>query len=157
MSCPVDRLNTNRLERRPLVPKWLMWGRSWQIWRTASLPQTWHSSSPTRPGWPTLWRTMCLTGTSLITGFFLFQHTNIIKINPRMLAMALCMTGSDLNSSSKPWEVQYRTSKIVYAEFHEQVRMQDIARQDMDLEWLSFTGRCWESTWLETYPTVWQG
>ena len=38
-----------------------------------------------------------------------------------MLAMALCMTGSDLNSSSKPWEVQFRTSKIVYAEFHEQV------------------------------------
>lgn len=53
---------------------------------------------------------------------------NIVKDNVfdwdqpdhRMLAMALCMTGSDLNSSSKPWEVQYRTSKIVYAEFHEQ-------------------------------------
>ena len=41
-----------------------------------------------------------------------------------MLAMALCMTGSDLNSSSKPWEVQFRTSKIVYAEFHEQVSQQ---------------------------------
>ena len=37
-----------------------------------------------------------------------------------MLAMALCMTGSDLNSSSKPWTVQFRTAKIVYAEFHEQ-------------------------------------
>ena len=35
--------------------------------------------------------------------------------------MALCMTGSDLNSSSKPWNVQYRTAEIVYAEFHEQV------------------------------------
>ena len=74
---------------------------------------------------------------------FLKSHIiDIIKIISRMLAMALCMTGSDLNSSSKPWEVQFRTSKIVYAEFHEQVRMQEIARQDMDLEWLSFTGRC---------------
>ena len=39
----------------------------------------------------------------------------------RMLAMSLCMTGSDLNSSSKPWTVQKKTSDIVYAEFHEQV------------------------------------
>ena len=31
------------------------------------------------------------------------------------------MTGSDLNSSSKPWDVQWRTAQIVYAEFHEQV------------------------------------
>ena len=38
-----------------------------------------------------------------------------------MLAMSLCMTGSDLNSSSKPWTVQKKTSDIVYAEFHEQV------------------------------------
>ena len=39
----------------------------------------------------------------------------------RRLAMALCMTGSDLNSSSKPWQTQFNTSKLVYAEFHEQV------------------------------------
>ena len=31
------------------------------------------------------------------------------------------MTGSDLNSSAKPWDTQFRTSKVVYAEFHEQV------------------------------------
>lgn len=43
----------------------------------------------------------------------------------RMLAMSLCMTGSDLNSSSKPWPVQKKTSDIVYAEFHEQVEMMD--------------------------------
>ena len=40
----------------------------------------------------------------------------------RRLAMALCMTGSDLNSSSKPWKTQFNTSKLVYAEFHEQVQ-----------------------------------
>ena len=53
---------------------------------------------------------------------------NIVKENTfdwdvtdhRMLAMSLCMTGSDLNSSSKPWVVQRRVSDIVYAEFHEQ-------------------------------------
>ena len=39
----------------------------------------------------------------------------------RSLAMSLCMTGSDLNSSSKPWQTQYSTSQLVYAEFHEQV------------------------------------
>ena len=38
----------------------------------------------------------------------------------RHLAMSLCMTGSDLSSSSKPWPVQRRVSDIVYAEFHEQ-------------------------------------
>ena len=38
----------------------------------------------------------------------------------RHLAMALCMTGSDLNSSSKPWLTQFNTSKLVYTEFHEQ-------------------------------------
>ena len=55
---------------------------------------------------------------------------NIVKENSfdwqepehRRLAMALCMTGSDLNSSSKPWETQFRTSKLVYSEFHEQVK-----------------------------------
>ena len=53
---------------------------------------------------------------------------NIVKENSfdwtitdhRMLAMSLCMTGSDLNSSSKPWTIQQRVSEIVYAEFHEQ-------------------------------------
>ena len=39
----------------------------------------------------------------------------------RNLAMSLCMTGSDLNSSSKPWQTQFNTSQLVYAEFHEQV------------------------------------
>ena len=39
----------------------------------------------------------------------------------RRLAMSLCMTGSDLNSSSKPWQTQLNTSRLVYAEFHEQV------------------------------------
>ena len=38
----------------------------------------------------------------------------------RLLAMSLCMTGSDLNSSSKPWAIQRKVSDIVYAEFHEQ-------------------------------------
>ena len=34
----------------------------------------------------------------------------------------LTMTGSDLSSSSKDWEVQHRISTLVYAEFHEQVQ-----------------------------------
>ena len=38
----------------------------------------------------------------------------------RLLAMSLCMTGSDLSSSSKPWPIQRKVSDIVYAEFHEQ-------------------------------------
>lgn len=47
--------------------------------------------------------------------------SNIPNIQYRMLAMSLCMTGSDLNSSSKPWTVQRKTADIVYLEFHEQV------------------------------------
>ena len=43
-----------------------------------------------------------------------------MKIN-RLLSQAICMTGSDLNSSSKPWPIQHRTSKVVYEEFHDQV------------------------------------
>ena len=39
----------------------------------------------------------------------------------RLLSQAICMTGSDLNSSSKPWPIQHRTSKVVYEEFHDQV------------------------------------
>ena len=35
----------------------------------------------------------------------------------------LTMTGSDLSSSSKDWEVQHRISTLVYAEFHEQVEL----------------------------------
>ena len=31
------------------------------------------------------------------------------------------MTGSDLNSSSKPWYIQEKTSSVVYQEFHDQV------------------------------------
>ena len=34
------------------------------------------------------------------------------------------MTGCDLSSSSKPWGVQEKTTKVVYQEFHEQVFMQ---------------------------------
>ena len=38
------------------------------------------------------------------------------------MVQSICMTGADLNSSSKPWWVQEKTSKVVYGEFHEQVR-----------------------------------
>ena len=31
------------------------------------------------------------------------------------------MTGCDLSSSSKPWSVQEKTTKVVYDEFYEQV------------------------------------
>ncbi len=37
------------------------------------------------------------------------------------MVQSVSMTGCDLNSSAKPWWVQERTSKVVYAEFHEQV------------------------------------
>ena len=39
----------------------------------------------------------------------------------RLLVQAMCMTGSDLNASSKPWYIQEKTSEIVYEEFHDQV------------------------------------
>ena len=41
----------------------------------------------------------------------------------RLLVQSICMTGSDLNSSSKPWDVQFNTSKVVYEEFYEQVNI----------------------------------
>ena len=71
----------------------------------------------------------------------------------RMLAMALCMTGSDLNSSSKPWEVQFRTSKIVYAEFHEQVIYRVFSLHSYEKK--IHSGRCGKGSWMETYSTVW--
>ena len=33
----------------------------------------------------------------------------------------MCMTGSDLNSSSKSWDDQENTTAIIYEEFYEQV------------------------------------
>ena len=39
----------------------------------------------------------------------------------RLLVQSIAMTGSDLNSSSKPWEIQVKTTKVVYEEFYEQV------------------------------------
>ena len=39
----------------------------------------------------------------------------------RLLVQSIAMTGSDLNSSSKPWDIQVRTTKVVYEEFYEQV------------------------------------
>ena len=38
-----------------------------------------------------------------------------------MLTQAIMMTGSDLCSSSKSWDAQYRTTEIIYEEFYEQV------------------------------------
>ena len=39
----------------------------------------------------------------------------------RMLAQAMCMTGSDLCSSSKSWDHQLSTTCVIYQEFYEQV------------------------------------
>ena len=39
----------------------------------------------------------------------------------RKLAQSMCMTGSDLCSSQKPWENQESTAKVIYDEFYEQV------------------------------------
>ena len=33
----------------------------------------------------------------------------------------MCMTGSDLCSSQKPWESQEATAQVIYDEFYEQV------------------------------------
>ena len=46
---------------------------------------------------------------------------NVTLSKYRLLAQSLSMTGSDLNSSSKPWFIQERTSSVVYQEFHDQV------------------------------------
>ena len=40
----------------------------------------------------------------------------------RLLVQAVCLTGSDLSSSTKPWSVQETTSAVVYQEFYEQVK-----------------------------------
>ena len=50
----------------------------------------------------------------------LFGRNHILVV--RGLAQAVAMTGSDLSSSSKPWKAQYKTSFVVYEEFHEQVK-----------------------------------
>ena len=53
--------------------------------------------------------------------FFIYLDYDLLINNNRLLSQAICMTGSDLNSSSKPWPIQHRTSKVVYQEFHDQV------------------------------------
>ena len=47
----------------------------------------------------------------------LFKHRSF----SRLLAQSICLTGSDLNSSSKPWDIQVKTTQVVYEEFHDQV------------------------------------
>ena len=49
----------------------------------------------------------------------------------RGLAQAVAMTGSDLSSSSKPWKAQYKTSFVVYEEFHEQVKWPALSLKDV--------------------------
>ena len=53
-----------------------------------------------------------------------FKATLILCWSKRLLVQAVSMTGCDLSSSSKPWGVQEKTTKVVYQEFHEQVFMQ---------------------------------
>ena len=36
------------------------------------------------------------------------------------------MTGADLNSSAKPWEIQEKTTKVVYEEFYDQVKLSTV-------------------------------
>ncbi|XP_026470475.1 probable 3',5'-cyclic phosphodiesterase pde-5 isoform X2 [Ctenocephalides felis] len=38
----------------------------------------------------------------------------------RMLVHALCMTGSDLSASAKPWDIQAETVKVIFEEFYQQ-------------------------------------
>ena len=60
---------------------------------------------------------------------FLLNHFVVLNIMlylirtiyNRMLAQSMCMTGSDLCSSQKPWESQIATSNVIYGEFYEQV------------------------------------
>ena len=54
-----------------------------------------------------------------VSNCFFGRNENLLV---RGLAQAICMTGSDLSSSSKPWKAQYKTSFVVYEEFHEQVK-----------------------------------
>ena len=60
---------------------------------------------------------------------FLLNHFVVLNIMlylirtiyNRMLAQSMCMTGSDLSASHKPWAVQQATAKVIYDEFYEQV------------------------------------
>uniref|UniRef100_A0A6M2DJ87 Phosphodiesterase n=1 Tax=Xenopsylla cheopis TaxID=163159 RepID=A0A6M2DJ87_XENCH len=38
----------------------------------------------------------------------------------RLLVQALCMTGSDLSASAKPWDIQAETVKVIFEEFYQQ-------------------------------------
>ena len=55
------------------------------------------------------------------------KHKSVV----RGLAQAVAMTGSDLSSSSKPWKAQYKTSFVVYEEFHEQVKWPALSLKDV--------------------------
>lgn len=41
----------------------------------------------------------------------------------RLLVQALCMTGSDLSASAKPWDIQAETVKVIFEEFYQQGRI----------------------------------
>ena len=52
----------------------------------------------------------------------MLRHYHALSLfNDRKLAQSMCMTGSDLCSSQKPWENQESTAKVIYDEFYEQV------------------------------------
>ena len=52
---------------------------------------------------------------------FKAKRQTIVIFSKRLLVQAVSMTGCDLSSSSKPWSVQEKTTKVVYDEFYEQV------------------------------------
>lgn len=44
----------------------------------------------------------------------------IIDYRLRDLAMAISMTAADLSASTKPWEIQIKTVKVIFEEFYDQ-------------------------------------
>ena len=52
--------------------------------------------------------------------------SSIADLYHRLLVQAICLTGSDLNSSAKPWGIQEKTTQVVYQEFHEQVKKDEL-------------------------------
>lgn len=48
------------------------------------------------------------------------KHFDPNNVEHRMLMQAISMTASDLSASTKPWEIQVQTVKVIFEEFYQQ-------------------------------------
>lgn len=48
------------------------------------------------------------------------KHFDPNNVEHRMLMQAISMTASDLSASTKPWEIQVQTVRVIFEEFYQQ-------------------------------------